>query len=307
MSDWRDWDDTASLAAVALDDMLVDALVAGDVADETDPAFMLLAALRADVEAGSGDGLTVTPLRAPWRKRARRLSRGAVAASAAVVTVLSAGGVAAASVGAGPDSVLYPVRKVLVGPVDSPIDSVYRLLNGARESLDQGDTDDARAKVAAARDKLQSIGDDTDKARSDLTRLENAVAEAQAPEPAAEPTTDQALQDAAAGDTTDSTDAGPATESGDTDTATTVDRGSQVDSDVTPATSPEPSSEPSPSTSPTASPSPSPSPSSSPTDPSPSPSSSPTGPQQPRATSSPSPSAQPASASVEPAPSPTSS
>jgi hypothetical protein len=293
MTDLPDWDETVSVAAIALDDLMVEALVAGDLADDGDPALSLLAALRADVATGPGSdtaadaGLTVVPLRGPWRHRARRFSRGAVAASAAVMTVLSAGGVAAASVGATPGSVLYPVRKVLMGPVESPLDSVYRLLNGARDALDDGNPVAAQSKVTAARDQLQSIGVDAAQARADLSQLETAVAAAQpAPSTAAPAAGSAALPAAPPADAgTGDGAAGPATAPAPT-TATTVDQGTQVDSQASPVPSATTGTDPSASPSPSPSATPSPSASASPTG---SPSPAPTGQQQPRTVTSPSP------------------
>lgn len=295
MTDLPDWDEPASVAAIALDDLLVDALASGDLADDSDPALTLLAALRADVATGPGSdatadaGLTVVPLRGPWGHRARRFSRGAVAASAAVMTVLSAGGVAAASVGATPGSVLYPVRKVLMGPVESPLDSVYRLLNGARDALDDGNPAAARSKVAAARDQLQSIGADAAKARADLSQLETAVAAAQPAAPPAStaggPTALAAAPPAAVGP--DDGAAPAASPSTAPTTPTTADQGPQVDNQAAPVPSASPGADPS--ASPTASPSAAPSPSAS-TSPTAAPSPAPSGQQQPRSQTSPSPS-----------------
>ena len=242
MSDWDVWDDeaTPSLSAIALDDMVVDALAAGDLADDTDPALLLLAALRDDVEPDSAHVVPLRGGRPRWHDRATRWSRRAVAASAAAVTVLSAGGVAAASVGAGPDSVLYPVRKVLVGPEISPLGSVQILLASAQQALSKGDVNRARQQVTAARKKLASLDEDTGKARQSLSALEGAVAAADTA--TASPTSGSS---AGAGSTTPT---GPGTS--DPSTATTVDQGATVDSQSSDVPSPTPSGDPSTSPSP---------------------------------------------------------
>lgn len=259
----RGGDEPNTLASVQLDDLLLDAVAAGDLPDDSDPALGLLAALRRDVLA---DPLAPVPgyldaavhARPPVPSRRRwprpRLTQGAVAAGTVAVFV-SLGGVAAASVQAMPNSVLYPVRVLLVGPVvPGPLDVVHQLLASAASDLRAGNVAGARSRLAAAQHSLAALTRQSGDTQRALSQLQAAV--------------DAAGPSGPAGSTTASPVAAAAPTGGPSPAAsasspTVIQPGPQVAGQASSQPSPPP---PSPSASATASPSASASPTASPTD-----------------------------------------
>jgi hypothetical protein len=133
-------------------DALIDALGAGASVDD-DRAAALLSALVSDVSAEPLPGL---PDLAPPR-RTRRLAPRTGIAAGAVMAVLSTGGVAAASVSAGPTSALFPLHRVLTG--QSQLDGSQRQALEVKDKLASAAKALAAGKYARAQKDVQSAAD----------------------------------------------------------------------------------------------------------------------------------------------------
>jgi hypothetical protein len=133
-------------------DALIDALSAGASFDD-DRASALLSALVSDVSAEPLPGL---PVLAPPR-RTRRLAPRTGIAAGAVIAVLSTGGVAAASVSAGPTSALFPLHRVLTG--QSQLDGSQRQALEVKDKLASAAKALAAGKYARAQKDVQSAAD----------------------------------------------------------------------------------------------------------------------------------------------------
>jgi hypothetical protein len=131
---------------------------------ETDAVLRVLRVLREDV----GEGVDPAPV---VRLSRRRLGARGVAAVAVAGVVVSMGGVAAASVGAAPGSLLYPIRQVVTGhrAPDAGLTALGRLLDDAQKSLDAGRLSSAHALLDAAQGRLDAIRP------GDLTSAEKAT------------------------------------------------------------------------------------------------------------------------------------
>ena len=154
-------DDTALWAT----DALLDALAAGGPLDDDladDRGLSLLAALVVDV---STDLPTASPLPDDLRGRRSRLLRLAPrtgVAAVAVIAIVSTGGVAAASVNAGPTSALFPLHQVLTG--QPQLDGSQRQalevrdkLQSATKALAAGKVDRAQSDVSAAGKRISKV------------------------------------------------------------------------------------------------------------------------------------------------------
>jgi hypothetical protein len=154
--------DELGTPTVNADDLLLDALGRGELPSGSDEITAMLAAWRADLQpdpdadetadetAGNDSEPAVTVVTPLPTRRVRRWSRIAVAAAAAIV----AGGgltVAAAS-GAGPDSPLWPITRV-VFPERADVAAAEHAIDQAREAVVQGRIADARRLIDEA-DKL---------------------------------------------------------------------------------------------------------------------------------------------------------
>jgi hypothetical protein len=138
-------------------DALLDALGAGAPL-AGDRTSALLSALVSDVSA---DPLPALP-RAPRRRSSHRLAPRTGVAAAAVVAMLSTGGVAAASVNAGPTSPLFPLHQVLTGrpQLDGSQRQAMEIkdkLKSATKALASGKVARAQKDVAAAADRLPKV------------------------------------------------------------------------------------------------------------------------------------------------------
>ena len=157
MTDLHDQSSLPDESGIWETDALLDALGAGlPVADVRMAA--LLGALVSDVGA---DPLPALPV-APGRTRLHRLAPRTAIAAAAVVVVLSTGGVAAASVNAGPTSPLFPLHRVLTG--QPQLDGSQRQalevqdkLRSASKALAAGKVARAQQDVAAAASRLPKV------------------------------------------------------------------------------------------------------------------------------------------------------
>jgi hypothetical protein len=158
MTDLHDADSADSAAAgLWASDALLDALGAG-AAVEDDRTAALLAALVADVSA---EPLPALP-QVPRRRRGHRLAPRTGVAAAAVVAMLSTGGVAAASVNAGPTSALFPLHQVLTGrpQLDGSQRQAMEIkdkLKSATKALASGKVARAQKDVASAADRLPKV------------------------------------------------------------------------------------------------------------------------------------------------------
>ncbi|MDX6213110.1 MAG: hypothetical protein QOF82_2197 [Frankiales bacterium] len=133
-------------------DALLDVLGTGSSVED-DRTVALLAALVADVSA---DPLPALPDLARPRKRRRLAPRTGVAAGA-VIAVLSTGGVAAASVNAGPTSALFPLHRVLTG--QPQLDGSQRQALEVKDKLASAAKALAAGKFTRAQQDVQSAGD----------------------------------------------------------------------------------------------------------------------------------------------------
>jgi hypothetical protein len=158
MTDLHDVDGPAPLDEAGLwaTDALLDALAAGVPCDD-DPAAVLLSALVGDIAPAR----TAARVPAPRRSRGRLAPRTGIA-SLAVIGVLSTGGVAAASVHAGPTSRLFPLHQVLTG--GPQLDGsqrqaleVKRKLKSASRALAAGKVSSAARDVDAAQGRLPKV------------------------------------------------------------------------------------------------------------------------------------------------------
>jgi hypothetical protein len=133
-------------------DALLDVLGTGSSVED-DRTVALLAALVADVSA---DPLPALRELARPRKRRRLAPRTGVAAGA-VIAVLSTGGVAAASVNAGPTSALFPLHRVLTG--QPQLDGSQRQALEVKDKLASAAKALAAGKFTRAQQDVQSAGD----------------------------------------------------------------------------------------------------------------------------------------------------
>jgi hypothetical protein len=153
-------------------DSLLDALSLGELPVDDDRGLALLSALVVDVSA---DLPTASPLPDDLRARRSRLRRLAPrtgVALAAAVAVVSTGGVAAASVNAGPTSALFPLHQVLTG--QPQLDGSQRQalevrdkLQSATKALAAGKVDRAQKDVTAAGSRIPKVAEAD--GRRDLT------------------------------------------------------------------------------------------------------------------------------------------
>ncbi|MDX6205282.1 MAG: hypothetical protein QOF39_1339 [Frankiales bacterium] len=158
MTDLHDAD--AAEPGMWASDALLDTIAAGAPVGD-DRMSALLSALVSDVSA---DPLRALPqLTEPARRRRRhRLAPRTGVAGVAVVALLSTGGVAAASVNAGPTSALFPLHRVLTG--QPQLDGSQRQaleikdrLNSAARALASGKVARAEKDVANAESRLPKV------------------------------------------------------------------------------------------------------------------------------------------------------
>ncbi|BCB88203.1 anti-sigma-D factor RsdA [Phytohabitans suffuscus] len=178
MTEQRDRaDQPVSVARIAADDRLLDALGRGEPPDadpSTDPAAAMLAAWRADLDDGIPadggvpvDGATWDddpedgPLPAGDPRRRRRLVQAILGAAAAAVVAV---GFAVTAHQAQPGSVLWPVSKV-VYPQRAEVKAAEKAVADARTAVAEGRTADARALLATAQAHIARIGDAATAAR----------------------------------------------------------------------------------------------------------------------------------------------
>lgn len=214
MSDQRGKSDKpVSVAQIAADDRLLDALGRGEPFDgdpSADPAAAMLAAWRADLSDGApelpldadlddrpellyedvswdGEGTHDEPGLVPAGdpRRKRRLVQAILGAAAAAVVAM---GLAVSAHQAQPGSVLWPVSKV-VYPQRSEVKAAEKAIADARDALAQGRPAVARALLAAAWEHITRVDDPDTAARlqAEVDELLRAVGAATAPPPA--PTT----------------------------------------------------------------------------------------------------------------------
>lgn len=142
-------------------DSLLDSLALGEPAGD-DRGLQLLSALVVDV---STDLPTATPLPDELRRRRSRLLRLVPRTGVALVAaaaVVSTGGVAAASVSAGPTSSLFPLHQVLTG--QPQLDGSQRQalevrdrLQSATKALAAGKVERAQKDVSAAAGRIAKV------------------------------------------------------------------------------------------------------------------------------------------------------
>ena len=153
-------------AAVTADDRALDALGADDAVswDLDDPAFQVLAALRDDVSIELSEPSTSWPAAVDLRPGARRRHMGKRLLVGGVVTaaVLSASGVAAASITTGPGATLYPIHQLLTGA--KPTHSEHAAAQ-VRHFLKLADKD-------LDHNRLTPAGEELDHAATWLTRVD---------------------------------------------------------------------------------------------------------------------------------------
>lgn len=150
-------------------DSLLDALSVGDRVGD-DRGLSLLAALVADVGADLPQTSTLpvapdaTDELGRRRSRLLRLAPRTGVALAAAVAVVSTGGVAAASVSAGPTSPLFPLHQVLTG--QPQLDGSQRQalevrdkLSSATKALAAGKVDRAQKDVTAAAGRIAKVAE----------------------------------------------------------------------------------------------------------------------------------------------------
>jgi len=167
-------------------DALADDAVSWDLVEETaDPAFRVLAALRADLDTDLPKELLAAS--APvvdlsQRRRLSRLGRRSAVAGGVAMVVLSASGVAAAGVASGRGPLagpLAPIHQLLTGESksDKAATQVERFLALAEADLDAGRLEAARAALAKAAAELAKVdGADREDRSARLTALQERLA-----------------------------------------------------------------------------------------------------------------------------------
>ncbi|GAA4149440.1 hypothetical protein GCM10022251_14220 [Phytohabitans flavus] len=194
-------DKPVSVAQIAADDRLLDALGRGDPFDgdpATDPAATMLATWRADLDGDPVDALPddaflaalddePAPLRAGDPGRKRRLVQAVLGAAAAAVVAV---GLAVSAHQAQPGSVLWPVSKV-VYPQRAEVKAAEQAIADARAALAAGRTADAQALLATAQAHIAHIGDGATAARllAEVDALLRALSAATVPAPPPTPAT----------------------------------------------------------------------------------------------------------------------
>ncbi|MGN9910339.1 anti-sigma-D factor RsdA [Phytohabitans sp. LJ34] len=189
MTDRGKAEQPVSVAQIAADDRLLDALGRGEPVDDdlaTDPAAAMLAAWRADLDADEvflDEPVSAPPLPAGDPRRKRRLVQAILGAAAAAVFAV---GLAITAHQAQPGSVLWPVSKV-VYPQRAEVKAAEKAIADAREALAEGRPADARSLLATAAEHIARI-DDRDTAarlRAEVDALLSTLNAATAPPPAA--------------------------------------------------------------------------------------------------------------------------
>ena len=171
-------DEPIDLAAMAADDELIDALAAGTIALTSgayradDQVVALLTAWRADVTAEPIPELVdldtaVAAVRAGAKTvrhtRSGRSGKGrhlAPVAAAAALLVVVGGGVSLGSATAQPDSVLWPLSKVLFSERAVSVQAADRVstkIETAKQALNEGKSDVAATELAQAQQDLSAV------------------------------------------------------------------------------------------------------------------------------------------------------
>jgi len=208
MTDRGKGEQPVSVAQIAADDRLLDALGRGEPLDDdlaADPAATMLAAWRADFDAAAldddawdashddwdaaldddGDAAEPAPPPAGDPRRKRRLVQAILGAAAAAVVAV---GLAISAHQAEPGSVLWEVSKV-VYPQRAEVKAAEKAIADARTALSEGRPADARALLATAAEHIARIDDRGTAARlqAEVDALLRDLAAAIAPPPPASP------------------------------------------------------------------------------------------------------------------------
>ncbi|MDQ7904406.1 anti-sigma-D factor RsdA [Phytohabitans sp. ZYX-F-186] len=194
MSDQRGKaDQPVSVAQIAADDRLLDALGRGEPLDAdlaADPAAAMLAAWRDDLAEEAGDGDLwddlddePAPLPAGDPARKRRLVQAILGAAAAAVVAM---GLAVSAHQAQPGSVLWPVSKV-VYPQRAEVKAAEKAIADAATALAEGRNADAQALLTKAGAHIARIDDEATAARlrGEVEALQRVLNAATAPPPPA--------------------------------------------------------------------------------------------------------------------------
>lgn len=184
---------------IARDDLALDALAAGTVPETGDEALLLLGALRTDLEAPAS-----APNVVPLRRTPRRLAAVALSAAAGIVL----GGMTAGAVVTSdqPGELFYAARKAVLGDPRAS-ERVTKLLDEAREELDEGDRRGAIQRLDQAAERLGDVEDPV--ARETLqARLDRLRAIAAAPAPSPQPREDGSGSDGSGSDDSGSDSSG---------------------------------------------------------------------------------------------------
>jgi hypothetical protein len=208
MTDRGRGEQPVSVAQIAADDRLLDALGRGEPLDDdlaADPAATMLAAWRADFDDAALDDDTWDASHDDWDaaldddwdaaepapppagdpRRKRRLVQAILGAAAAAVVAV---GLAISAHQAEPGSVLWEVSKV-VYPQRAEVKAAEKAIADARTALAEGRPADARALLARAETHIARIDDPATAARlrAEVDALLRSLNAAAAPPPAATP------------------------------------------------------------------------------------------------------------------------
>lgn len=191
MTDRGKGEQPVSVAQIAADDRLLDALGRGEPIEDdlaTDPAAAMLAAWRDDLDLSWDEAVDdapeePAPLPAGDPQRKRRLVQAILGAAAAAVFAL---GLAITAHQAEPGSVLWPVSKV-VYPQRAEVKAAEKAIADARAALAEGRPADARSLLATAAEHIARIDDrgTAERLRAEVDALLSTLDATTAPPPAA--------------------------------------------------------------------------------------------------------------------------
>jgi hypothetical protein len=160
----REPNEAFDVATVTADDHLLDALGRGEAAPADDEVAAMLAAWRADLATDIPTVRRPAPgviaLEPERRRRAWRPSRALLAAAAVVIAF--AGGVTIAAGGAGPDSPLWPITRLIYtdrAESRQAQQDAEQAISRAREAINQGRYTDAEKQLVEAKALVGQVHD----------------------------------------------------------------------------------------------------------------------------------------------------